>query len=41
MAPGKWKFLVALPSDTATCEHDVAAGGVMEVNFKDGETACK
>lgn len=41
MAPGKWKFMVALPSDTSTCEHDVAAGGVMEVNFKDGETACK
>jgi hypothetical protein len=41
MAPGKWKFLVGLPSDTASCERDIAAGGTLEVNMKDGEKDCK
>jgi hypothetical protein len=40
MAPGKWKFTANLPSDPATCERDIAAGGNLVVSFKDGENSC-
>ena len=40
MAPGKWKFTANLPSEIATCERDIAAGGNLIVGFKDGEVAC-
>jgi hypothetical protein len=40
MAPGKWKFTANLPSEIATCERDIAAGGNLNVGFKDGETTC-
>jgi hypothetical protein len=40
MAPGKWKFTANLPSEIATCERDIAAGGNLKVSFKDGELTC-
>lgn len=40
MAPGKWKLTANLPSDAATCEREVAAGGRPEFVFKDGEATC-
>jgi len=40
MAPGKWKFTANLPSEIATCERDIAAGGNLNIGFKDGETTC-
>ena len=40
VAPGKWKFLAPLPSDTVTCERDIAKGAPNEVSFKDGESTC-
>jgi hypothetical protein len=40
MAPGKWKFTANLPSEIATCERDIAAGGNLSIGFKDGETTC-
>ena len=40
MAPGKWKFTANLPSEIATCERDIAAGGNLNVGFKDGDTTC-
>jgi len=40
MAPGKWKFTANLPSEIATCDRDIAAGGNLNVGFKDGETTC-
>jgi hypothetical protein len=40
MAPGKWKFTANLPSEIASCERDIAAGGNLNVGFKDGETTC-
>ncbi len=40
MAPGKWKFTVMLPSEIATCERDITAGGNLVVNFRDAETGC-
>jgi hypothetical protein len=40
MAPGKWKFTANLPSEIATCERDIAAGGNLAIAFKDGEVSC-
>jgi hypothetical protein len=40
MAPGKWKFTANLPSDPASCERDIAAGGNLVISFKDGELTC-
>ena len=40
MAPGKWKFTANLPSEIATCERDIAAGGNLKIVFKDGELSC-
>lgn len=40
MAPGKWKFTVMLPSEIASCERDIAPGGNLNVNFKDGDLSC-
>lgn len=40
MAPGKWKFTANLPSEIASCERDIVAGGNLVVNFKDGELTC-
>ncbi len=40
MAPGKWKFTANLPSDPASCERDITAGGNLVVSFKDGELTC-
>lgn len=40
MAPGKWKFTANLPSDPASCERDIAPGGNLVVNFKDGDLSC-
>jgi hypothetical protein len=40
MAPGKWKFTANLPSDPASCERDIAAGGNLVISFKDGEMTC-
>jgi hypothetical protein len=41
MAPGKWKFLVGLPSDTVSCERDITDAGSLVVAIKDGEAGCK
>jgi hypothetical protein len=40
MAPGKWKFTANLPSDPVSCDRDIAPGGNLTVNFKDGEAGC-
>jgi hypothetical protein len=40
MAPGKWKFTANMPSDPASCDRDIAAGGNLVINFKDGESSC-
>jgi hypothetical protein len=40
MAPGKWKFTANMPSDPATCDRDIAVGGNLVINFKDGESSC-
>lgn len=40
MSPGKWKFTANLPSEIATCERDIAAGGNLKIVFKDGELSC-
>ena len=40
MSPGTWRFTVMLPSEIATCEREIKAGGNLTVNFKDGETSC-
>jgi hypothetical protein len=40
MAPGKWKFTANLPSDPAACERDIASGGNLTINFKDGDSSC-
>jgi hypothetical protein len=40
MAPGKWRFTANLPSDPASCERDIAAGGNLVVSFRDGELTC-
>jgi len=40
MAPGKWKLTANLPSEIATCERDIAAGGNLTISFKDGEVTC-
>jgi hypothetical protein len=40
VAPGKWKLTANLPSEIATCERDIAAGGNLTISFKDGEIAC-
>ena len=40
MAPGKWKLTANLPSEIASCERDIAAGGNLAIGFKDGETTC-
>lgn len=40
MSPGKWKFTANLPSEIATCERDIVAGGNLKIVFKDGELAC-
>jgi hypothetical protein len=41
MAPGKWKFLVGLPSDTVSCERDITDASSLVVSMKDGEAGCK
>ena len=40
MAPGKWKFLVMLPSGLASCERDITATGNLTVSFTDGTEGC-
>lgn len=40
MSPGKWKFLVMLPSNVASCDRDIAPGGNLVVNFADGSETC-
>jgi hypothetical protein len=40
MAPGKWKFTANLPSDPAACERDIAVGGNLVIDFKDGDLSC-
>lgn len=40
MAPGKWKFTANLPSEIATCERDITAGGNLKVAFRDGDITC-
>ncbi|MFO0453224.1 MAG: hypothetical protein ACK52I_31955 [Pseudomonadota bacterium] len=40
MAPGTWKFTVMLPSEIASCEREIKAGGNLVINFKDGDTSC-
>jgi hypothetical protein len=29
-----------MPSDPASCDRDIAAGGNLVINFKDGESSC-
>ena len=40
MAPGKWKFVVLLPSGIASCERDIVGGGNLTVAFADGADGC-